>query len=82
LNASDEEAAGTASERWFDEYLVTNGYSFKTEDELGLGRRTNPDRLIERVGTKGLCEVKEFITDAMKRRWPEGGSRTGVFRRG
>lgn len=26
-----------------------------------------------------MCEVKEFTTDAMNRRWPDGGSQSGAF---
>jgi hypothetical protein len=67
----------TISEAWFDEYLTTNGYSFQEEPDLGVA--TRPDRLIERVGVEAICEVKEFTTDAMQRRWPEGGSQFGSF---
>jgi hypothetical protein len=69
--------AATASERWFDEYLATNGYTAQVEPDLGV--RTRPDRLIERVGVEAICEVKEFTRDAMNRRWPEGGSQIGSF---
>jgi hypothetical protein len=62
----------TTSEDWFDEDLDANGYSYEEEPDLGVVKR--PDRLIERVGVEAICEVKEFTTDAMKRRWPEGGS--------
>jgi hypothetical protein len=62
----------TESERWFDEYLDANGYTYWPEPDLGVP--TRPDRLIERVGEEAICEVKEFTTDAMQRRWPEGGS--------
>jgi hypothetical protein len=67
----------TISEDWFDEYLDANGYSYEEEPDLGVVKR--PDRLIERVGVEAICEVKEFTTDAMKRRWPEGGSQFGSF---
>ena len=68
---------GTTSEQWFDEYLLTNGYSFETEPDLGV--RTRPDRLIDRADVEAICEIKEFTTDAMQRRWPEGGTRIGSF---
>jgi hypothetical protein len=67
----------TISEEWFDEYLDANGYSYEEEPDLGVVK--HPDRLIERVGVKAICEVKEFTTDAMQRRWPEGGSHFGSF---
>jgi hypothetical protein len=67
----------TGSEEWFDDYLRTNGYLFEVEPDLGV--RTRPDRLIERAGIEAICEVKEFRTDAMQRRWPEGGSQIGSF---
>jgi hypothetical protein len=67
----------TESETWFDEYLLTNGYTFDPEFDLGV--RTDPDRLIDRAGFEAVCEVKEFTTDAMQRRWPEGGSQFGSF---
>jgi hypothetical protein len=58
----------TVSEDWFDEYLSTNGYTSTPEPDLGVP--TRPDRLIERVGVEAICEVKEFTTDAVQRRWP------------
>jgi hypothetical protein len=67
----------TVSEEWFDEYLATNGYTPTVEPDLGVPKQ--PDRLIERVGVEAICEVKEFTTDAMRRRWPEGGSQMGFF---
>jgi hypothetical protein len=67
----------TTSEQWFDDYLVTNGYSFEVEPDMGIP--TRPDRLIERVGIEAFCEIKEFTTDAPMRRWPEGGRRIGSF---
>jgi hypothetical protein len=67
----------TASEEWFDDYLRTNGYLFEVEPDLGV--RTRPDRLIERVCFEAICEIKEFTTDAMRRRWPEGASQFGSF---
>jgi len=66
-----------ASEQWFDEYLQTHGYAFESEPDLGV--RTRPDRLIERAGFEAICEVKEFTTDPMRRRWPNGGSQFGSF---
>ena len=35
--------------------------------------------MIERDGLAAICEVKEFTTDAMIRRWPQGGSGFGSF---
>jgi hypothetical protein len=67
----------TLSEEWFDEYLDANGYSYEEEPDLAVP--TRPDRLIERVGVEAICEVKEFTTDALMRRWPEGGSQMGSF---
>jgi hypothetical protein len=67
----------TISEGWFDEYLHDNGYSFEIEPDFDVPKR--PDRLIERVGVQAVCEIKEFTTDAIQRRWPEGGSRFGSF---
>jgi hypothetical protein len=52
-------------------------YPSQPEPDLGVDKR--PDRLIERVGVEAICEVKEFRTDAMKRRWQDGGSRIGSF---
>jgi hypothetical protein len=68
----------TTSEQWFDEYLLDHGYTFETEPDLCVP--TRPDRLIGRADFEAVCEVKEFTTDAMQRRWPEGGSRFGTFR--
>jgi hypothetical protein len=65
------------SEQWFDDYLDTNGFTFECEPDLGVEKR--PDRLIDRAGVEAICEVKEFTTDAMARRWPEGGSQIGSF---
>jgi hypothetical protein len=67
----------TTSERWFDEYLRTNGYDFEVEPDLGV--RTRPDRVIRRVDAEAICEIKEFTTDAMRRRFPEGGSGFSSF---
>jgi hypothetical protein len=67
----------TLSEEWFDDYLATNGYLFEVEPDLGV--RTRPDRLIERVCFEAICEIKEFTTDAMRRRWPMGGRQIGSF---
>jgi hypothetical protein len=67
----------TPSEQWFDEYLATNGYTFEIEPDLGVATRA--DRLIDRAGIEAICEIKEFTTDAKKRRWPEGGSQMGMF---
>ena len=41
--------------------------------------RTSPDRLIDRAGFQAVCEVKEFTTDAIRRRWPTGGGGFGSF---
>jgi hypothetical protein len=65
------------SEAWFDEYLASHGYDFQHEPDLGV--RTRPDRLIKRDGLAAICEVKEFTTDPMLRRWPQGGSGFGSF---
>jgi hypothetical protein len=70
-------AVVTLSEAWFDDYLATNGYLFQVEPDLGVS--TRPDRLIERVCFEAICEVKEFTTDAMQRRWPQGGRQIGSF---
>lgn len=70
-------SAPTISEQWFDEYLITHGYTFEVEPDLGV--RTRPDRLIERAGYEAICEIKEFTMDAMQRRWPQGGSQIGSF---
>ena len=59
----------TESEEWFDEYLLTHGYTWEVEPDLGVPQR--PDRLIDRAGVEAICEVKEFTTDAIERRWPE-----------
>lgn len=67
----------TASERWFDQYLSDHGYTVTPEPDLGIP--TLPDRLIERDGTAAICEVKEFRSDALRRRWPEGGSQVSTF---
>ena len=67
----------TESEQWFDQYLADHGYAFQIEPNLGIQKR--PDRLIERNGNSAICEVKEPETDAMRRRWPEGGSQIGTF---
>src|SRR5436189_1939347 len=69
--------AGTPSEQWFDEYLATNAYAFEVEPDLAVRKR--PDRLIDRAGIEAICEIKEFTTDAMQRRWPEGGRQFGSF---
>lgn len=70
-------AAVTASEEWFDEYLGLNGYSYLREPDLGISKR--PDRVITRVGVEAICEVKEFTTDAMRRRFPDGGGGVASF---
>ncbi|MCP9485036.1 MAG: hypothetical protein MSC30_04200 [Gaiellaceae bacterium MAG52_C11] len=67
----------TDSEQWFDEYLVEHGYTYLVEPDLGVQRR--PDRLTARASNEALCEVKEFTTDAMRRRFPSGESHAGVF---
>jgi hypothetical protein len=67
----------TPSEQWFDEYLLTHGNTFEVEPDLGVSKR--PDRVIDRAGVEAVCEVKEFTTDALQKRWSEGGSRVGSF---
>jgi hypothetical protein len=74
----------TASEAWFDQYLAAHGYQVTPEPDLGLrpppdGLPKLPDRLIERDGIAAICEVKEFTTDALLRRWPDGAGRFGTF---
>jgi hypothetical protein len=67
----------TESEAWFDAYLAEQGYTVHVEPDLGVP--TRPDRLIVRAGAEAICELKEFTTDAFRRRFPEGGSGPGVF---
>jgi len=75
----------TLSEEWFDEYLSLHGYTSTPEPPLHYPANpdllipTKPDRLIERVGIEVIAEVKEFTTDALTRRWPDGGGGFASF---
>lgn len=67
----------TESEAWLDEYLAEQGYTVQVEPDLGVP--TRPDRVIARGGLEAICEVKEFTTDAISRRFPSGESHAGTF---
>lgn len=65
----------TASEVWFDMYLLAHGYEWEIEPDLGVPKR--PDRLVMRDGLSAVCEVKQFDNDPLA--WMRETGQGGFF---
>lgn len=67
--------AKETSELWFERYLRDHGLDGGDDHhpDLGVGRR--PDYRVSRGRDSAICEVKEFTTSKMAKRFAEAGSR-------
>jgi hypothetical protein len=69
----------TLADEWFEGYLRQEGLQGADEHEPDLGVNTRPDFLIAGGPHQAVCEVKQFETSGMQRRFALPGNRYGAL---